>query len=170
LKSVTGNTVAVTGATGFVGRVTLDRLLESGWKVRALTRSDQPKKPGVIWIAGALDNAQSLQKLCEGVDAVLHIAGVVNAPDSEGFEAGNVTGTASIIAAARNCGVKRFVHVSSLAAKHPQLSLYGASKYRAEKLVGTSMLGMGTPTTKRSCVDYPRGRSRTSTGGIVARA
>jgi nucleoside-diphosphate-sugar epimerase len=140
LKSVAGKTVAVTGATGFVGRITLDRLIEAGWKVRALTRSDQPKKIGVTWVAGALDNAQSLQKLCDGADAVLHIAGVVNAPDAEGFETGNVTGTASIIAAAKNCGVKRFVHVSSLAAKYPQLSLYGASKYRAEKLVGTSML------------------------------
>jgi nucleoside-diphosphate-sugar epimerase len=140
LKHGAGNIVAVTGATGFVGRVTLDRLVEAGWKVRALTRRDQPKKSGVIWVPGALDDAQSLQKLCAGADAVLHIAGVVNAPDAAGFEAGNVTGTASIIAAAKDCGIKRFVHVSSLAAKQPQLSLYGASKYRAEKIVGTSML------------------------------
>lgn len=140
MKHGAGNIVAVTGATGFVGRVTLDRLVEAGWKVRALTRRDQPKKSGVTWVPGALDDAQSLQKLCAGADAVLHIAGVVNAPDAAGFEAGNVMGTASIIAAAKDCGIKRFVHVSSLAAKQPQLSIYGASKYRAEKLVGTSML------------------------------
>lgn len=140
MRSSVGKTVAVTGATGFVGRVTLDRLVEAGWKVRALTRRDQPKKNGVTWVSGALDNIQSLHNLCEGADAVLHIAGVVNAPDEAGFEAGNVRGTASIITAAKDRGIKRFVHVSSLAAKHPQLSFYGASKYRAEKLVGTSML------------------------------
>jgi UDP-glucose 4-epimerase len=140
LKAVAQKTVAITGATGFVGRVTLDRLLEAGWQVRALTRRDQPKKAGVTWVHGALDRPESLTELCEGADAVLHVAGVVNAPDAPGFEAGNVTGTANMLAAAKESGIKRFVHVSSLAAKHPELSMYGASKMRAERLVGTSML------------------------------
>ena len=133
-------TVALTGATGFVGRVTLDRLLDAGWQVRALTRRDQPKRAGVKWVHGSLDDAASLTKLCEGADAVLHIAGVVNAPDAAGFEAGNVTGTANILAATKGAGIRRFVHVSSLSAREPQLSLYGSSKLRGEKLVGTSML------------------------------
>jgi nucleoside-diphosphate-sugar epimerase len=133
-------TVALTGATGFVGRVTLDRLVEAGWQVRALTRRDQPKRAGVTWLHGALDRPDSLAKLCESADAVLHVAGVVNAPDAAGFETGNVTGTANMLAAAKEAGVSRFVHVSSLAAKHPELSMYGASKARAERLVGTSML------------------------------
>lgn len=120
--------------------MTLDRLLEAGWKVRALTRRDQPLKSGVTWVAGALDDTPSLIELCDGADAVLHIAGVVNAPDAEGFDAGNVAGTASIIAAAKDCGITRFVHVSSMAAKLPQLSLYGASKNRAEKIVGATLL------------------------------
>ena len=83
--------VALTGATGFVGKVTLDRLLEAGWQVRALTRRDQPKRTGVTWVRGSLGNTDSLQHLCEGAGAVLNIAGVVNAPDAAGFEAGNVT-------------------------------------------------------------------------------
>jgi UDP-glucose 4-epimerase len=133
-------TVALTGATGFVGRVTLDRLVEAGWLVRALTRRDQPKKAGVTWVSGSLDEPDSLAELCNGADAVLHVAGVVNAPDAAGFEAGNVTGTANMLAAAKEAGITRFVHVSSLAAKRPELSMYGASKARAEKLVGTSLL------------------------------
>ncbi len=133
-------TVALTGATGFVGRVTLDRLLEDGWQVRALTRRDQPKRAGVTWVRGGLGDSASLATLCEGAGAVLHIAGVVNAPDAAGFEAGNVTGTANMLAAAKDAGVGRFVHVSSLSAREPQLSIYGASKLRGEKLVGTSML------------------------------
>jgi nucleoside-diphosphate-sugar epimerase len=132
--------VALTGATGFVGGMALDRLLEAGWQVRALTRKDQPKRTGVTWINGALDKADSLSQLCEGADTVLHIAGVVNAIDAAGFEAGNVTGTANMLAAAKLAGINRFVHVSSLSAREPQLSHYGASKAKAEKLVATSLI------------------------------
>jgi UDP-glucose 4-epimerase len=132
--------VALTGATGFVGQATLGRLLEAGWQVRALTRSDQPKRAGVNWINGALDRPETLNALCDGADAVLHIAGVVNAPNPAGFEAGNVTGTANMIAAAKEAGIGRFVHISSLSAREPQLSHYGASKAKAEKLVATNLL------------------------------
>jgi nucleoside-diphosphate-sugar epimerase len=138
---VQSGTVALTGATGFVGKATLDRLLEAGWNVRALARSEQPKRSGVVWISGSLDNPHSLNELCQGADAVLHIAGVVNAPDAAGFDAGNVTGTANMLTAAKEAGIDRFVHVSSLSAREPALSAYGASKLRGERLVGTSMLG-----------------------------
>jgi nucleoside-diphosphate-sugar epimerase len=133
-------TVALTGATGFVGGVTLNRLLEAGWTVRALTRSDQPTRAGVTWINGALDRPDSLALLCDGANAVLHIAGVVNAPNAAEFEAGNVAGTAAMLAAAKEAGIARFAHVSSLSAREPQLSNYGASKAKAEKLVATSLL------------------------------
>lgn len=78
--------------------------------------------------------------MCDGVDAVIHVAGVINAPDAAGFEAGNVTGTLAMLAAATASGVHRFVHVSSLAAREPRLSLYGASKARSEELVEGSGL------------------------------
>jgi UDP-glucose 4-epimerase len=132
--------VAVTGGTGFVGKATISRLLEAGWKIRALARQNQTDIAGVTWMKGALDNPNSLIELCDGADAVLHIAGVVNAADAAGFEAGNVTGTANMIAAAKSAGIARFVHISSLSAREPQLSFYGASKAKAEKLVGTSLL------------------------------
>ncbi len=130
----------MTGATGFVGQATMECLLAQGWHIRALTRREQAEKPGVTWIPGALDKVESLENLCDGADAVLHIAGVVNAPDKAGFEEGNVAGTENMLAAARETGVKRFVHVSSLAARQPKLSDYGMSKFRAEKHVATSLL------------------------------
>jgi uncharacterized protein YbjT (DUF2867 family) len=133
-------TVALTGATGFVGRVTLQRLLEAGWHVRALTRREQEPVAGVTWIQGSLDNSKSLFDLCDGANAILHIAGVVNAQGKAGFEAGNVTGTANLIAAAKQAGVSRLLHVSSISARRPDLSQYGASKMRGEKLVTTSLL------------------------------
>lgn len=94
----------------------------------------------MTWIEGALDKTSSLRELCDGADAVVHVAGVINAPDSAGFEAGNVGGTLAMLAAATASGVHRFVHVSSLAAREPDLSLYGGSKARSEALVKGSGL------------------------------
>lgn len=132
--------VAVTGATGFVGRAVVDRAAGSGLTLRALTRRAQPSRAGLTWIAGALDRPDSLATLVEGADAVLHIAGVVNAPDRDGFVAGNIDGTRAMVEAARAAGIRRFVHVSSLSAREPDLSVYGWSKRQAEDVVKQSGL------------------------------
>lgn len=132
--------LAVTGGTGFVGGRLLELALAAGHDIRALTRRPQPVREGVSWVEGALDKPDSLDRLVEGADAVIHVAGVINARDATGFEAGNVTGTAAIIAAAEKAGIKRFVHVSSLAAREPKLSLYGSTKAGAEALVAASSM------------------------------
>ena len=133
-------TIAVTGATGFVGQALLDRAAEEGLEVRALARQPQAPRPGVEWVAGDLADREALAELVRRVRAVIHIAGVVNAPDAAGFEAGNVTGTLNLVECAVAAKVPRFVHVSSLSAREPQLSAYGASKRKAEKVVMASPL------------------------------
>lgn len=133
-------TLAVTGATGFVGQALLDRAAQAGVPVRALTRREQPARNGVEWIAGDLSASARLRELVRGAEAVIHVAGVVNASDPAGFEAGNVTGTLNVIEAALAEGVQRLIHVSSLSAREPGLSVYGASKARGEKLVQASGL------------------------------
>jgi uncharacterized protein YbjT (DUF2867 family) len=137
---VSAKTIAVTGATGFVGSTLLKAATDQGLQVRALTRRPQPEMAGVTWIKGALDNPDSLARLVEGTDAVIHVAGVVNAPTRDGFEQGNIRGTEAIVAATQAAGVTRFVHVSSLAAREPQLSVYGWSKAEAERVVASSGL------------------------------
>lgn len=132
--------IAVTGGTGFVGARLLAQAIAQGHEVVALTRRSQEERQGVTWVQGALDNRQALQRLVEHADAVIHVAGVISAPDAAGFEAGNVTGSLGLLAAATASGVHRFVHVSSLAAREPNLSLYGASKARSEELVQRSGL------------------------------
>lgn len=130
----------MTGATGFVGAETLEQLLVAGFEVRALARRPQPERAGVAWVAGALDRPDTLDELVRGADIVLHIAGVVNAPDRAGFEAGNGQGTANVIAAMERAGARRLVHVSSLAARERDLSLYCWSKALAEDHVRASAL------------------------------
>lgn len=133
-------TLAITGATGFVGARLLDRALAAGHRVRALARRPQPKREGVEWVSGSLEDEASLATLCAGAESVIHAAGVLKARDSAGFEAGNVAGTRSMLAAAETAGAERFVHVSSLAAREPGLSQYGASKARSEARVNVSGL------------------------------
>jgi len=132
--------LAITGGTGFVGSRLIDAALAAGHEVRALTRRDQLPREGLSWIAGSLEDRDALRQLVTGTDAVIHVAGVISAPDAAGFEAGNVGGTLAMLAAATAGGVHRFVHVSSLAAREPKLSLYGASKAKAETLVERSGL------------------------------
>lgn len=132
--------IAITGATGFVGQALLDRALAQGVEVRALARREQAPRKGVTWVRGDLEDAGALARLVEGAEAVIHVAGVVNTPDPAGFEAGNVTGTLNVVEAAKQAGVRRFICVSSLSAREPKLSAYGASKAKAEKLVKASGL------------------------------
>lgn len=132
--------LALTGGTGFVGGRLLRLAVAEGHQLRALTRRPQQDERGVDWITGALDHRETLQRLVEGCDAVIHVAGVLKARTRADFDAGNVTGTVNMLAAATAGGVHRFVHVSSLAAREPELSLYGASKARAERIVMDSGL------------------------------
>jgi len=133
-------TLAVTGGTGFVGAHLIRLAREAGYPVRALTRKWQPPEEGVDWVEGTLDRPESLRRLCDGADAVIHIAGAINARDRAGFEAVNAGGTANMIDAARAAGVRRFVHISSLAAREPELSNYGWSKAKSERIVAASGL------------------------------
>ncbi|MEM7780198.1 MAG: NAD(P)-dependent oxidoreductase [Pseudomonadota bacterium] len=132
--------IAITGATGFVGSAVLSAALEREMHLIALTRREQPASDQITWVKGTLEEPQILDALCKHADAVIHVAGLTNTPDPAEFETANVTGTANIIAAAKKAKVKRFVFVSSLSAREPQLSSYGASKAKAEELVQASKL------------------------------
>ena len=132
-------TIAVTGGTGFVGQALLDAA-GPGLPLRALARKPQLPHSGVAWVAGDLADKAALADLVEGTEAVIHVAGVTTAADAAGFEAGNVAGTMAMVEACLAAGVPRFVLVSSLSAREPDLSQYGASKARAEQVVKASGL------------------------------
>jgi len=126
--------LAITGGTGFVGGHLLRMAVEAGHQVRALARRAQPPMAGVTWVHGALDAPDSLSRLVEGAQAVIHVAGVING-DREAFRTGNIVGTENMVEAAAHAGIRRFIHISSLAAREPSLSTYGWSKAISEEPV-----------------------------------
>ena len=132
--------LAITGGTGFVGGTLVRHAAMRGHKVRALTRRPQASNAKIDWIDGALDQPESLVRLAVGADVVIHVAGAINAPDRAGFQDANVFGTLNMVEAAKAAGVRRFIHVSSMAAREPELSDYGWSKARSEQVVGASGL------------------------------
>lgn len=131
---------AITGGTGFVGRHLLSLAVGAGHRIHALTRAEQPARDGVDWTAGTLADRESLYRLAQGADAVIHIAGAIRAADRTGFAAPNIQGTQNMIDAARRAGVSRFIHISSLTAREPDVSDYGWSKAESEKIVRDSGL------------------------------
>lgn len=136
---VTPRTLALTGATGFIGTTLLRRLLSAGWRVHALHRAAVPntRQPviadGLRWIRGSLTNPQSLRSLLDGVEAVVHCAGAVRGASADQFNQVNVDGVARLVQAVQGVHpMPRFLLMSSLAARQPDVSWYASSKCQGE--------------------------------------
>jgi len=135
VKSKSGQKIALTGATGFLGGHVMRVLLDKGHKVKALTRATQANKDGVEWVEGSLTDENSLHRLVADCDIVLHLAGLTKAVNRDIFFDINVGGSKALFNAAQKAGVSHVIHVSSLSAREPRLSHYGASKAGAELLL-----------------------------------
>ena len=135
--------IAITGATGFIGGRIADRLLAAGYTVKALVRSTSPPKtshePAIQWIHGALEESDSLQRLVENVDAVIHCAGVVRGTTQQSFDTVNAVGVRRLARiCAKQSPAPRFLLLSSLAAREPSISPYAASKRKGEQIIANS--------------------------------
>lgn len=109
---------AVTGATGFLGRRLCETLVARGEHVVAMGRdfSRFPQLDGRLCrlVAGDLGDRQALQLALAGADAVIHAAALSTPWGRRAdFVRVNVAGTEALLDAARQAGVRRFVHVSS---------------------------------------------------------
>lgn len=134
--------VLITGATGFLGSHIAEVLVKHGFTVRCTVRSSSSMKwlePLSIEKANVNFNDEvSLQKACEGVDVIVHNAGITRAKtDAEFFEV-NTYATERLAKAAIKAKVSRFIFISSLEARGPDgfttaISSYGKSKLEAER-------------------------------------
>ena len=138
----------ITGGTGFVGGHLLEKLAASGEAARCLVRRKKlarPLPPGMEPVFADLATGQGLDEALQGVDTVIHLAGVTKALRAADYNAGNARATETLARAVAGRPV-RFLHVSSLAAVGPgtlleedaeprPVSHYGRSKLQAERIV-----------------------------------
>jgi nucleoside-diphosphate-sugar epimerase len=140
-------TVAVTGATGFIGGHIARALAAAGWRVRALTRR-LPIHPALAQVPievviGDLADGDSLGRLLAGAEAAVHAAGLTRARRASDFLRVNADGVAALVrCAARMARPPRFLLLSSLAAREPGLSAYAASKERGEAALRAADKGL----------------------------
>ena len=130
--------VAVTGATGFIGGVLVHRLIEEGFRVRALVRPLSLGKctrcPGLEWVTGDLEDPACLERLVHGARVVIHCAGIVRGHRRKDFEKVNAEASGMLAGICNSLpGPPRFLMVSSIAARQPELSHYALSKKMGEK-------------------------------------
>lgn len=152
--------IALTGATGFVGRAVVSALLAKHYQVSALVRDlTKASLPFELRsVQGDLQNGAALDDLTKGADVVIHVAGVTGALTRNDFFVANERGSRAIAEAAARNGVKRFVHISSLAAREPELSIYGASKRAGEAAVETLKAKMSVVILRPPAVYGPGDR------------
>ncbi|OIO60535.1 MAG: hypothetical protein COX57_07370 [Alphaproteobacteria bacterium CG_4_10_14_0_2_um_filter_63_37] len=131
--------IAVVGASGFVGRHLLSELVNNGIKVRAISRRpDLVKRQSlylglVDWCHGNVVTGEGLAEAFAGVDAVINLSGALVDSKRNHLDKVNAMGPANIVAAMRQTGVKRLVHVSALGADSNSESRYFQSKGMGER-------------------------------------
>jgi len=156
--------VFVTGATGFVGNHVLSELIEKGHHAVALARPGSEhklKRPDEVEIVpGDVAEIVALTEGMKGCDAAIHLVGIIRAFPSQGvtFERLHTEATANVIAAAKEAGVSRLLHMSALGARENGPTPYLRTKFAAEELVRQSGLSY---TVFRPSLIFGRGGEAT---------
>jgi NADH dehydrogenase len=138
--------VFVTGGAGFVGNHVLSGLMEKGHKVVVLLRPGSEhklKRPTEVEVVtGDVTEIADMTQGMKGCDAVVHLVGIIRAFPSRGvtFERLHTEATANVIAAAKETGISRLLHMSALGARKDGPTAYLRTKFAAEELVRQSGL------------------------------
>ncbi|HEX7172830.1 MAG TPA: complex I NDUFA9 subunit family protein [Candidatus Limnocylindria bacterium] len=136
-------TVAVVGASGFVGNAVVARLAESGLGVIAISRTGRRLATwpaSVITRAADVATGRNLAQALEGADTVVHLVAIPRETGGRTFAEVNVRGTQRVVEAATAAGIRRFVHLSVLGVADDPKLRYLYSKWLGERLVRDSEL------------------------------
>jgi len=146
--------VAVTGGTGFVGKAVVQTLAAQGWKPRLLLRasptalhSASQHPPSSCRGSQGLEvrrvnfsSRDDVASACRGVDAIVHLVGIIAELGSNTFQEAHVGLTARMLQAGQDAGIRRYLHMSALGTREAARSQYHRTKWSAETLVRASGL------------------------------
>jgi NADH dehydrogenase len=136
--------VFVTGGTGFVGRGLVTGLLQKGHQVRCLARDIKKARDvlpdSVEIVQGDVTQPRGLEQVISGCGAVIHLVGIIVERRDATFEQVHVQGTLHVVEAAKQAGIRRYLHMSALGSRPSAVSRYHQTKYQAEECVRQSGL------------------------------
>lgn len=139
--------VAVTGASGFIGRAVIELLVRKGYSVLALSHSRKIQRKGIerekINIASS-----NFEKKLNGVDAVIHLA-ARKSDEKDSFRV-NVEGAKNLVNACKKNKIKLIVNISTASTKIKEKGVYAKTKHLADKIIEDS--GLNYLTFKPSVV------------------
>lgn len=132
--------VFITGATGLVGSFVCRQLLENGHTIRAVKRNSSKMtllediEQRIEWVVGDMNDTEFLEESLEGVEAVIHAAAIISFDKrwEQKMYQTNVLGTADLVNTCLKLDVKKFLHISSVAAigrKAGQIKLSEADRW-----------------------------------------
>jgi uncharacterized protein YbjT (DUF2867 family) len=140
--------VFLTGATGFVGKHMLRRLLAEGHAVRAALRGLPEQKARLVqgfhndgdfqYVPGDVVEGTRLDEGMRGCDAVIHLVGIIMEKGTNTFERVHHLGTRNVVEAAKRTGIERFVQMSALGARADGVAAYQTTKWKGEEEVRQS--------------------------------
>jgi len=134
--------VAVVGGTGFVGSHLVPQLLQAGHEVRVVGRGVRSATlpPGLAPTYGDVVSGDGLAEAFQSADAVVNLVAVIRERGNQTFDAVNAEGSANVVTAATQAGVRRLVQFSAIGADPDPTFPYLLSKWRGEQVVTASSL------------------------------
>jgi nucleoside-diphosphate-sugar epimerase len=132
--------VLVTGAAGVMGMRLVQGLIEGGWSVRGLVLPGDPARARLAALGcevreGDVSVSDTLDRICDGIEVVYHLAAVIVSYDPAVFDRVNRDGTRHVVIRAAAAGVRHFVYVSSASVTYARRTPYAESKLAAESFV-----------------------------------
>ncbi len=165
--------IAITGAGGFVGRAVLAEALAAGLEVRVIARDPATVRAmsgqkSVEVFHGNVIHAPALAGAFAGVQAVIHLVGIINEWKENTFQRAHVDATVNVLAETKAAGVKRYLHMSALGTRADAVSRYHRTKWQAEEAVRKS--GLAWTIFRPSLIYGPGDKSISVLSRMVRRA